>query len=843
MATSLFRKKHFKNLFSPSLVFIFFFIIFAFFAVVFSFNIAPAQAADSELELDYPEILGQKPETIATSLPSYIKYIYDFAIAFAGLITLGSLIWGGFIYFTSTGDPMKIKTAKEQMTAAFTGLLILLSSYLILATINPNLLSLPDLSLIVYEPLAPAAQLPQNPGLKTSAVSESLPLSKSMNADENGVFGKEATDKLKLTVDELEELMTAEDEIEDSELASNGPAGFFGLGKFLKIFGVVAEDENPGGNSFDRISDLMKYLKTLTDRCFCNNMTALCAKPEAGGQPVGCSGDPCQTDQGNGVEADSARGKINKVLEITQEKIKQLIEQQKKINSQKIILRDNLRNFQEVEEGISACQNQGADISPLSQYLETKKISEKYGDKFVEIPNSRVSGQGDPLTFYCAKGGNVFDYLHIPESEKETEELEARLEQAEQYEPGQGIKEAERLACPIKISAGGTLDKLREIAVANIIKFERASNLISQILKEIKEMTELVSQCNSKQCKPSCACVPNPCYMCCAPPGCSFCIPICRAKCLQVVGTCQGEACPREAIAAKSEEIKNTEDKIFETIKQLEKTFPKISSLLSGAENPDNLASVSDAVRLCYNPNVNDLETASWNLTTCASAKGSYNSSGQLIEDCNPRDFYCCVMTNQDIADLRLPLPADQSPVYIAPSNEFAPLSTINGCPKGWLCADEVKRQYDERGQYDDASEPLKQLLSCARTKLDAIQKAEGLKATEILGNISYISDPKIYQGTCDWTRGPLIDKGCSHTYNIKRGLERISAHYGGKLCRWNHLSYAVDLDFTEDIQKQYAEEIIMAVKECSPGAHILDEVSRVHIGIAESSDCNASDY
>src|SRR3989344_4242659 len=151
MATSLFRKKHFKNLFSPSLVFIFFFIIFA---VVFSFNIAPAQAADSELELDYPEILGQKPETIATSLPSYIKYIYDFAIAFAGLITLGSLIWGGFIYFTSTGDPMKIKTAKEQMTAAFTGLLILLSSYLILATINPNLLSLPDLSLIVYEPLA-----------------------------------------------------------------------------------------------------------------------------------------------------------------------------------------------------------------------------------------------------------------------------------------------------------------------------------------------------------------------------------------------------------------------------------------------------------------------------------------------------------------------------------------------------------------------------------------------------------------------------------------------------------------------------------------------------------------
>src|SRR3989344_1444482 len=832
MATSLFRKKHFKNLFSPSLVFIFFFIIFAFFAVIFSFNVAPAQAADSELELDYPEILGQKPETIATSLPSYIKYIYDFAIVFAGLITLGSLIWGGFIYFTSTGDPMKIKTAKEQMIAAFTGLLILLSSYLILATINPDLVSLPALSLISYEPPAPAAQLPQNPGAKTAVVYEVQPVRKLMDDTNKGVFGKKEVDNLKTTTEDIKAFLEEKEDI--SELSSNSPSGLFGLGKFLKTFSnLIGGSSSIGDKTFDRISDLMKYLKTLTDECFCENMRCFCSKASAGCDPIGCNGDPCQP----------VRAQMDNVLKITQEKIKGLLELQKKINSQKIVLRDNLRNFQEVEEGISACQNQGADISPLSQYLETKKISEKYGDKFVEIPNSRVSGQGDPLTFYCAKGGNVFDYLHIPESEKETEELEARLEQAEQYEPGQGIKEAERLALPLKISAGGKLDKLREIAVANIIKFERASNLISQILKEIKEMTELVSQCNSKQCKPSCACVPNPCYMCCAPPGCSFCIPICRAKCLQVVGTCQGEACPREAIAAKSEEIKNTEDKIFETIKQLEKTFPKISSLLSGAENPDNLASVSDAVRLCYNPNVNDLETASWNLTTCASAKGSYNSSGQLIEDCNPRDFYCCVMTNQDIADLRLPLPADQSPVYIAPSNEFAPLPTINGCPKGWLCADEVKRQYDERGQYDDASEPLKQLLSCARTKLDAIQKAEGLKATEILGNISYISDPKIYQGTCDWTRGPLIDKGCSHTYNIKRGLERISAHYGGKLCRWNHLSYAVDLDFTEDIQKQYAEEIIMAVKECSPGAHILDEVSLVHIGIAESSDCNASDY
>jgi len=130
------RKKYLKIIF-------FSFVVFIFSAVIFSFGITPIKAAVSNgLELDYPEILGNKPTTIATDLPSYVKYVFDFAIVFAGLIAFGSLIYGGFIYFTSTGDPMKIKSAKEQMTASFTGLLILLSSYLILATINPNLVSL-----------------------------------------------------------------------------------------------------------------------------------------------------------------------------------------------------------------------------------------------------------------------------------------------------------------------------------------------------------------------------------------------------------------------------------------------------------------------------------------------------------------------------------------------------------------------------------------------------------------------------------------------------------------------------------------------------------------------------
>jgi len=353
-------------------------------------------------------------------------------------------------------------------------------------------------------------------------------------------------------------------------------------------------------------------------------------------------------------------------------------------------------------------------------------------------------------------------------------------------------------------------------------------------------MVELVSQCNDKSCKPSCACVPNPCYLCCSPIPCTICVPFCKSKCLQGVGTCQGDACPREAIAEKSIQIKETEDQIFDTIDQLNKTFPQISSLLNGSQNPNNLKNVSSAINLCRSPNANEIETNSWTLMSCSEAKGSYNSFGQLIENCNPRDFYCCAITNQDIADMSLPLPTDESPVYIVPSKQTTPLPAVNGCPKGWLCDNNIKTY----NQYDYASEPLKQLLSCARTKLDAFQKSEGLKATEILGKISFITDPKLYgnNNTCDWLKGPLIANGCSHTYNTKYGLERISAHYGGIICRYDHLSYAFDLDFSDNLQKQYAEKIIKSIKECDPGAIILDEVNRVHIGISESDKCNSNE-
>jgi len=98
--------------------------------------------ADRELELVYPELVGipdVKTPTVATTiLTDFVKYVFTLFISIAGLLAFGALIYGGFRYLTSAGDPSKMGDGKDQVMAGLFGLIILLSSYLILNTIDPR---------------------------------------------------------------------------------------------------------------------------------------------------------------------------------------------------------------------------------------------------------------------------------------------------------------------------------------------------------------------------------------------------------------------------------------------------------------------------------------------------------------------------------------------------------------------------------------------------------------------------------------------------------------------------------------------------------------------------------
>lgn len=101
-----------------------------------------AFAQGRELEIEYPEVEGEQsaPEEVTTPVTEYFKYIFNFLIWVSGIIALVVLIQAGLKYFMSAGNPEAINDAKSKISAALLGILILFGSYLILITINPDLI-------------------------------------------------------------------------------------------------------------------------------------------------------------------------------------------------------------------------------------------------------------------------------------------------------------------------------------------------------------------------------------------------------------------------------------------------------------------------------------------------------------------------------------------------------------------------------------------------------------------------------------------------------------------------------------------------------------------------------
>ncbi len=104
-------------------------------------NLASAQT-QKPLEVTYPTIPGVTAPGPGITIPDYVKYIFHFIIWISGFVALGVLIYAGFQYFTSTGDPTKMQDSKDRIFSALLGLVILFGSYLILTTINPQLVIL-----------------------------------------------------------------------------------------------------------------------------------------------------------------------------------------------------------------------------------------------------------------------------------------------------------------------------------------------------------------------------------------------------------------------------------------------------------------------------------------------------------------------------------------------------------------------------------------------------------------------------------------------------------------------------------------------------------------------------
>ncbi len=81
----------------------------------------------------------------ATTFPRCVNQIYVWSLGVAVLLALLMVVIGGYYYMTSGGNAEQASKGKEYITGALVGIIILFCAYLLLNTINPDLVNF-DLS-------------------------------------------------------------------------------------------------------------------------------------------------------------------------------------------------------------------------------------------------------------------------------------------------------------------------------------------------------------------------------------------------------------------------------------------------------------------------------------------------------------------------------------------------------------------------------------------------------------------------------------------------------------------------------------------------------------------------
>lgn len=86
----------------------------------------------------------QGPCASTDTLGACIIEIYRWSLGTAVLLALAMIVLAGYLYMSAGGDAQRVTKAKDLFANAFIGLIILFSAVLILRTINPDLVSLPE---------------------------------------------------------------------------------------------------------------------------------------------------------------------------------------------------------------------------------------------------------------------------------------------------------------------------------------------------------------------------------------------------------------------------------------------------------------------------------------------------------------------------------------------------------------------------------------------------------------------------------------------------------------------------------------------------------------------------
>jgi hypothetical protein len=570
--------------------------------------------AQQKLEIEYVTIPGGEaaPRTVeGTSLPEYVKYIFNFAILIIGLIALGMLIYAGVRYLTSAGDPEKLKGARSQILAAFLGLIILLSSYLILTNINPQLVVF-DLSglkeITIKKPPAPL-EIEQ----VTSSINVEIPPGPMI---EGRIFSEERLEKIQETAQETLGIAieSAGEADENGELIGEG-----GLNHKLRDLAEECDcgvdDVKPcpckGGCHIDCSGEGAQNCLAL------GGSVENCCACVSNKPPGNCRCPPCESDP-----CDEVREEIIATKAESQENIDEFLLLQEEANEERRELKIELDKLKKSLQLMELCPLMS--LNSLSEFVSMKDYYEAHGWKLKKVKYWTYISDADlypylyafdnerattSAAFYCPVGGTRSAY--IPESEIPAEEYERFAEEFEEY-----IGEAEHkviISCPQLIPFGEIVDKVFPVAESLIEQIKILTEEQEEMVTTIDAIHQAINNCLPCRCTCSCffgeggACI-------CEHPSEWY-----RLHCAS------GNPCPMgaiEALVKKSEEIRGeisaTRDEIFRII---EEDVPPVLKALYRAK---------EFISPCV---AEEMLEPHWLLLNCDRTMGAIGPEGKIIEE------------------------------------------------------------------------------------------------------------------------------------------------------------------------------------------------------------------
>ncbi|MBI4280626.1 D-alanyl-D-alanine carboxypeptidase family protein [Candidatus Uhrbacteria bacterium] len=136
--------------------------LFLFFSFSFFFPFASLASSHDQikfqeikpaLQVPFPgvqlsSVFADQANLYVSYLPEYIAAGYSYLVGIAGILAAVMIMYGGTKWIFAGGDSSKITTARETIVHAVIGLVLALGSYLILFSINPDLVKFKALKLL-----------------------------------------------------------------------------------------------------------------------------------------------------------------------------------------------------------------------------------------------------------------------------------------------------------------------------------------------------------------------------------------------------------------------------------------------------------------------------------------------------------------------------------------------------------------------------------------------------------------------------------------------------------------------------------------------------------------------